>query len=284
MARGVVARADGRGAEGLRQGRGALQQHLAVVPDDVEVQIKYADAILKIGSGRRSLQDALAIYESVLKQYPGRDGRAAACGGAGRRDRSGMFERAREPPDEPAEDGRQDDGHLEYLMGRCYEQDERDRPRREILPGRDRARGPRAARASQRLAILLRDKLGQRRRPIKVIDEMVKSAPGDYRVYLERGRYRERDRTLRAPGRRRTTSARRWSWPRTGPRSTWSSPDAASASRGSTRPARGPGKGLATAPKAVELYLALRRPRAGAGRVDRAIETLELGLKACPRS
>ena len=88
------------------------------MPDDVEVQLKYADAILKIERSPKRQQEALAIYEGILRQYPGREDvrrRAAelAVEMGGR-----MFERARGHLTILLKTA-QDDGHLEYLMGRC---------------------------------------------------------------------------------------------------------------------------------------------------------------------
>ena len=54
MAHGVVARADAAEKAGkYAEAEELYSEHLAVVPDDVEVQLKYAEAILK-ADGRRS--------------------------------------------------------------------------------------------------------------------------------------------------------------------------------------------------------------------------------------
>src|SRR5262249_14115456 len=47
--------------------------HLKVLPDDVEVQLKYADAILKGEDSLKRNELAFQIYQNVLKRTPSRD-------------------------------------------------------------------------------------------------------------------------------------------------------------------------------------------------------------------
>ena len=47
----------------------------------------------------------MAILGDILRQMPGRDGRAAACGGAGRRDGRAAIPSVAQAPDDPAEAG-----------------------------------------------------------------------------------------------------------------------------------------------------------------------------------
>lgn len=166
-------------------------QYLAVVPNDVEVRLKLADASLKIDKLQKRRQDVLAIYESILNQYPGRtDVRRRAAETA---IELGMFAKARGHLKSLLETAR-DDGHLEYLMARCSEQDGESARAADYYRDAIKHGAPERLEASQELAILLRDKLGQREEADRVIDAMVSSASDDYRVYLGRGLYRERNR------------------------------------------------------------------------------------------
>ena len=72
MAQNVVARAQQAAAEGrYDEAERLYQEHLAVVPDDVAVQLEYAELILRPElSNRRDA--ALTIYQDVLRRYPGR--------------------------------------------------------------------------------------------------------------------------------------------------------------------------------------------------------------------
>ena len=48
-------------------------EHLMVFPDDVEIKIKYADALLKAAPVPRQQAEALQIYGGILTRNPGRD-------------------------------------------------------------------------------------------------------------------------------------------------------------------------------------------------------------------
>ena len=181
------------------------REHLAVVPSDVEAQLKYADVLTNKDWAERKPEPALAIYESVVGQFPGREDvrrRAAevatemATEGIG----GGLFERARGHLGILLKTAK-DDGHLEYLMGRCFEED-KEYARAADYFGSAIAHGaPERIEAARRRATLL-DQMGRTDKADQVIDAMVESAPDDFRVYLERGRYRNRPVTRRGPGRR----------------------------------------------------------------------------------
>ena len=49
------------------------REHLVVVPDDVEIQIKYADVLLKGTPSPKRQAEALQIYAGILRRNPGRD-------------------------------------------------------------------------------------------------------------------------------------------------------------------------------------------------------------------
>ena len=127
MAHDVVARAEKAEEEGNYARAAELyREHLTVKPSDVEVKLKYADVLAKSDWAARQPELALEIYEDLVGQFPGREDvrRRAAEVAAELATRSGgsLFERARghlaillkTAPN---------DGHLEFLMGRCYEED-----------------------------------------------------------------------------------------------------------------------------------------------------------------
>ncbi len=279
MAQGVVAQAERAVAQGdFVKAVDLYTQYLTVVPNDVEVRLKLADASLKIDRSQKRLQDALAIYEGILNQYPGRtDVRRRAAETAVE---MGMYEKARGYLKSLLESA-PDDGHLEYLMARCDEQNGEfvraaDYYREAIKHG-----APERLEASQGLAILLRDKRGQREEADRVIDAMVESAPVDYRAYLGRGLYRESDRTRGGPkGGEDLRKAQELAPDR--PEVYRELAGAVEREKGLDAAREVLDKGLAAAPKAIELYLALANLEQRAGRVDRAADALELGLKALP--
>ena len=265
MARGVVARAETapRRRGNYAEAAELYAQHLAVVPDDVEVQIKYADAILKIDRSPKRLAGGAGDLRGRPGSVPGAGGRAAAGGGAGRRDGRGA-ERARDHLAILLKTAK-DDGHLEYLMGRCDEQDKEYRQRREVLRAAVEHEAPERTRGLAAPGDAApRQARPDGTRPIKVIDAMVKSASDDYRVYLGRGRYLELAARSNAGGK---GGGRRF------PQGAAAGPGPARglpggrrrgrcASRGSTRPAQVLDKGLAAVPKSAEPVPGPRQPRA----------------------
>jgi tetratricopeptide (TPR) repeat protein len=165
------------------------QEHLEVVPKDQQAKLEYADALLKAGKTPPQQQMAIQIYEEVLNRTPG------------------DLETRRRLAELLVETARwqdaslhlaillrsfPDDGHLRFLLGTCSEQlgnlsEARDNYQRAIDQG-----APERLEALQRLASLLRSEFKNPAEADRKIEEMVQSAPDDYRVYLERGRYRRR--------------------------------------------------------------------------------------------
>ena len=190
MARSVVERAKQAEEKGdYGEAVVLYQQHLAVVTDDVEVKIKYADALIKWERTQKHQEDAMAIFDQILRQMPGReDVRRRAAELAVEMSR---FEVARGHLSNLLKLAK-NDGHLEFLMGRCYEQDGDATNAKNYFQAAIDHEAPERLDASQRLAALLRGPLGQPEEADHVIEEMVKAGVGNYRVYLERGRYRRR--------------------------------------------------------------------------------------------
>ena len=104
MGQGVVDQADSAMKEkDYLKAVDLYQQHLFVFENDQEVQLKYADALLKLQRTPKHLETALAIYNAILNQKPDREDvrrRAAevAIEIGGRR-----FEMARYVRDDPIE-------------------------------------------------------------------------------------------------------------------------------------------------------------------------------------
>jgi tetratricopeptide (TPR) repeat protein len=183
LARAAQAEKDGNFEEAVR----LYQEHLEVVPEDQEAQLKLADNLLK-GPKNFSRQDQAArIYDQLRGRFPGRADirrRLAELHVEMRR-----YNDARPHLDillqtEP------NDGTLHFLLGRCLEASG-DATKAEASYQAAIANGvPQRLEAYQRRASLLRSQLNKPEEADRVIEEMVHSDPGNPRVYLERGRYR----------------------------------------------------------------------------------------------
>ncbi len=300
MAKGVVDQAD-RALEEKEFDKAVdlFRQHLLVFPDDEAVKLKYADTILKQPTPKHQA-DAMAIYNEVLNREPARtEVRRRAAELAFQMDR---FESARVHLSILLKSAKED-GHLEYMMGRCSEAD-KDREnaaqhyRAAIAYG-----GPDRIEAARQLAKLIREgqKLGTPEDADKVIEAMVEADPKNYRVYLARGRYRnefnlkgaEDDfrRSLElAPDHPETyvevselaerskalEDARRVLEPHRP--FTFLLPTATDVASGILD------KGLAAIPDSAMLYQARAEIERKAGRFDRYIEYLERGVKTVPQN
>ena len=194
-AQGVVARAEKAEEEGdYARAAELYREYLTVKPTDVEVKVKYADVLSKSDWAARQPELALKIYEDVIGQFAGREDvrRRAAEMAAELATRSGgnLFERARDHLAILLKTA-PNDGHLEFLMGRCYEEDKEYDLAAKSYGSAIEHGAPERIEAARRRAMLL-DSLGRTDEADQVINAMVESAPDDYRVYLERGRYRNR--------------------------------------------------------------------------------------------
>ncbi len=285
MARGVVARADQAAKDGdFAKAAQLYGEHLAVVPGDVEVQLKYAEVIIKADRSAKRLGQALAGFEGVLDRDASRaDVRQRAAEVALEIGGPAMVARARRHL-EILKGTAKFDGHLEYLLARCLEQEGE-------FAGENGAEGlygfaieheaPERLEAAQHLAMLLRDKLSKPAEADRVIDAMVKSAPDDYRVYLGRGRYREGLRGGTGGG-DDFRKALQLAPADDRPKVYQDLARAVERESGLDAGRRVLKEGLTAAPKAIELYRALANLEGRAGRADQAAEALELGLKAVP--
>ena len=162
-------------------------EHLAVVPDDIEVKLKYAEAMPQ----ESEVAEAAGGSAGDLRGRP-RTSTPAATDVRRRAaelatEMGGMFERARVHLEILLKTAGRD-GHLEYLMARCREQEGDFARAAEYYGSADRARGPgadRGRRGGWRRCSAT--SWGEKDEADRVIDAMVKSDPDDYRVYLGRG-------------------------------------------------------------------------------------------------
>jgi tetratricopeptide (TPR) repeat protein len=179
-----VARPRRRGKH-LSHGRGFIQ-HCAF---PAGLLAKYADAIIKVDKTSKRQDAALRIYDDILRHTPGNEDvrlkaaeLAVEMGGSyfpiARRHLSNLLR------------SRKDDGKLEFLMGRCYEQEQTPRTLKSYQAAIEHG-APQRLDACQRRA-LLRDPLGQPKAADHVIEGDGPVRPENYRAYLERGRYRRR--------------------------------------------------------------------------------------------
>ena len=299
MAQGVLARAGDAEQKGdYAKAADLYREHLEVVPDDVEVQLKYADMLTKKD---RQQVAALAIYEDVLRHFPSReDVRRRAVDMAAE---VGRYEQARGHLAILLKTAKED-GHLEFLMGRCHEEDKEYDLAAKSYGSAIQHGAPERIEAARRQAMLL-DKLGKPPGEAdQVVDAMVESAPEDFRVYLERGRFRSGRLNAAADG----DDVRKALKLAPGLGLGWLgfflgggddflkalelAPDrpeiylevAGAAERDSGYDAARQvlDKGLDSAPDAVKLYLELASLEKKADHPDKAVAALESGLKKMP--
>jgi tetratricopeptide (TPR) repeat protein len=176
-----------------------FQEHLEVFPDDVEVQIKFADALLKVDSKSQARQsNALQLYDGILTRDP--SNKDVVRLRMNLKVEMGQFVSVPRRANGADVDVEQllksspDDGELLYLRGRCYEAegDDTDASKKAVLMYRTAIdhNAPQKIDASEHLATLLRDRLGQPKEADKVIEKLVTDDSENYRVYLARGNYR----------------------------------------------------------------------------------------------
>ena len=72
QAKSVEAKADAAVKDGdFAEAERLYREHLVVFPDDVEIKIKYADALLKADPSPRRQDEALQVYAGILKGHAG---------------------------------------------------------------------------------------------------------------------------------------------------------------------------------------------------------------------
>lgn len=165
------------------------QEHLEVAPDDQDIQLKYADILLK-GVKNISRQDQAArLYDQLRIRSPGRADIRRRL--AELNVERGHYGQAR-PHLEILLKSEPTDGQLHFLLGRCLEElDDAARAEASYKAAIDNG-APQRLEAYQRRASLLRSRLNKPAEADRLIEEMVSSDPGNSRIYLERARYHRR--------------------------------------------------------------------------------------------
>jgi cellulose synthase operon protein C len=252
-------------------------QHLSVVPDDVEIQIKYADTLVKEAPSLQKQATALKLYAEVLRRFPGRED-------VRRRQMELKFTMG-QYTDAGAESDlkmllslpqNKNDGDLLFKMGRCREEGKNDLDAKQWYEQAITAHAPRRIEAYQRLATILRrpDRLNDPKAADQLIDEMVQSSPDNYEVYLVRGRYRRQyglpnsrddiEKALKLAGDK--------------PEIVLEMAGAAATESGADEARKILEAGLTKIPNSTELYQSLADLELRTGHIDMAIKTLERGL------
>ena len=300
MARSVVKTAELAEKEGdFAKAERLYSEHLRVVlPEDVDVQIKYANALLKVDKSPRRQNEAIQIYSNVLRRADWRED-------ARRRLMQLKIDRGFFNSTDPSDDGADldldillkkspDDGYLLFLRGRCYEAAEdyanaQAKYKEAVEHTWVMQEGDGSPDTSQRIeaylrrALLLRDKLNQPKEADQAIEAMVQSAPENDQVYLARGRYRlagakgDLQKVLLAGARDDFEKARQLAPGK--PETYLEMANTALQESGPDAAQRILEDGLKNAPKSIALYEALAKIEQNRGQLDKAIEILEDGVK-----
>ena len=185
-------------------------EHMQVLPSDPDVQVKYADALLKVDNSPRRQEEAIRAYNQVLTGDRGRDevrrklmrlkmemGRYVSHGAKtdGADSDLEILLGNSLPKAEAGSSASRDllsspDGELLFDMARCKEAADDAETSAKFYRKAIERHAPQRLDASQRLAHLLREKLNRPADADEIIDAMVKTDPENDKVYLERGRYR----------------------------------------------------------------------------------------------
>ncbi|MDG3008115.1 tetratricopeptide repeat protein [Paludisphaera mucosa] len=260
-------------------------QHVLVFPQDQESQLSYARVLLERSKTPARIGQVVQIYREILSRSPGRDDvrrlfteKIVEYGGNNKDDwnaaRSNLTLLLRKTPD---------DGDLAYLMGRVQVKDGDPKAALASFQAAVTHHARSRIDARQQMAALYRgEALNQPEEADRVIDEMVKEEPGDYRVHLERGRYRKKYGKDLAAVAADFQEASRLAPQEPGPYIELSQlalertpPDAAEA-------ARIVKQGLAAAPKSGLLYRQAAFQEFRAGDVGAGLKIIRQGLEALP--
>jgi tetratricopeptide (TPR) repeat protein len=276
MGRGVLEQAArAEAAQDFLKAEELYRQRLAVMPNDPDTLAKYANVLVKVDKTPRRREEALGIYETILKRPTGREDvrRRAAELAIEARD----FNKARlhlgillrSAPD---------DGHLQYLMGQCLEEDKEAAAAAQSYAAAIAHQAPERLEAYQRHAALLRGSLNQKGEADQAIETMVQSDAKNYQVYLERGRYRNR---FGLPGARDDFQQARQLAPQV-PEIYLEMAQMEQAQSRADAARRALEDGLKVVPGSVPLTLALANLELRTGRLERGIAILRQGLEVNP--
>ena len=284
LAKAVLSEAKLAESEGnYNQAENLYWQHLEMFPNDVNVQIKYAEAHLKVAKTFTRQAESLGVYSRIVRRDPGHT--------AARRRLMELELERKNFADARTHlrillDKSRHDGELCFKMGQCCEADRDEKKAVESYREAIQNGFSRPDEAYERLAILLRDHLHQEKEADAAIAQMVQSDPKNYKVYLTRGKY-----LLSHPdsSKRKTLLTK-------------ASDDfqkalelahgeaeiylerakVAESESGNAAAQQILSEGIKASPRSESLYGALADLERRANQVDNAIKTLELGLKKCP--
>jgi len=268
------------------------QEYLEVVPEDVVVQIKYADALLKVDKSPKGQGKAFQIYSDIVKRFPGEDAwrrrlmqlkidrkqfNSGTRGDGADLDLDTLLKTSGE------------DGNLHFLRGQCYEDAEDYKKADSEYETAIKDNAPQRIEACQRRAILLRDKLKEPKKAEELIEAMVQSDPENYQVYLARGRYYLSHPNPNESSRMSFLKVARDDFQKARQRASEKPEVYLEIARtfGEDKSGRDEVRqileeGLKKAPKSMELYQTLADLEVRADQVDKAIQTLEDGVKWVP--
>jgi cellulose synthase operon protein C len=308
MAHSVITKAQLAEENGNLVEAGRLyQQHLAVIEGDTETRIKYADVLSK-SDNLLEQKDARVLYTEVLKRSGGlRDVRRKLMDlklkmndfRAAREDVEILLDAAKSDVAQQTHDGTQTQrdkarGELHFLMGKCREAGGEEAAAESSYQDAIKF-APQQLEAYQQLANLLRKKPGKEKEADELIEKMVSSDRENYKVYLERGRYYARQAVSEVDPRRSQLLDRARADLQEAARRSRSATEVIleQAKVATVATAGKPGRssarrilenGLKDAPKSGELYGALADLELQDGQAEKAIATLEDGLKGQPDS
>jgi tetratricopeptide (TPR) repeat protein len=274
------------------------RQHLVVVPDDVEIQLKYAGALRKGAKSPKRQDQALRIYGNILRRNQSRVDvrrlqmtlnmemlRFVGDNGA-----EGDLKILLDPWERLSEAEREktspDDADLMFMRGQCSEAGNNDEDAQIWYQRAIKYHAPRSVETYQRLATLLRDRLKQPEEAERTIENMVKSDPENYHVYLARGRYRlstpnkSQRESLLAAAKVDFQKALKQAPNEPDVYLELANAELAGGEAGARAARNVLEDGLKQVPASVALYEALARLQLGTGHADQAVATLEGGLNS----
>ena len=261
------------------------REHLMVVPSDDDIREKYADALLKAASlpSKQQQFEALQIYASIIRRNPGdndvrrKQMELKVAMGRFHDDRGGAAEEDLKTLLKADES--ENDGKLLFLMGRCCEEGKNDEAAVTWYRKAIEHNAPQQIEAYQRLATLLRGQLNQPTDADQAIEEMVQSAPKNYLVYLERGRYRRQfDLPESGADFRKASELAEAS-----PEVYLEMAKTVETDSGFDTARKILEDGLKKAPASAEIYTALTDLEWRSGHADQAVKILERGLKSAAK-
>ena len=249
------------------------------------MQIKYAESHLKVAKTFTRQAESLGVYSRIVRRDPGHE-RARRRLLELELDRAHFVDARTHLEILLKNKGNRGDGDLWWKMGRCCEAVRDDKKAVESYREAINNGVPNPIEVYERLASVLHGRLNQEKKADDVIAEMVRSDPKNYKVYVVRGKYLLSDKDLSkrkpllakanedfqralelAPGKAEIYVERA---------------KVAETESGNTAAQKILREGIDKSPPSELLYGALAEMERCANQMDKAIKTLEEGLKKCP--